>query len=307
MNTIEKTTYRIQPSKSQHISVLLEEVIDGLSIKNGDVILDCTVNGGGHSSEIAKRYPKVRIIGLDQDGDALLRAAENISGNPTLIKTNFRHLDVALESAGVKFVDKVIFDLGLSSDQLEQSNRGFSFKRDEPLLMTFANDLGEDSVTAKDVVNSWQQDSLEAIFKGFGEERYALRFAKAIVSAREKSPIETSMQLAEIIKASAPAPYRFGKIHPATKVFQAIRMAVNGELDALSEGLEKAWQHLSINGRIAVISFHSLEDRVVKQWMKEKVSNEDAKLIFKKPVIAQSIEIEKNPRARSAKLRIIEK
>jgi 16S rRNA (cytosine1402-N4)-methyltransferase len=307
MNTIEKTTYRIHPSKSQHISVLLEEVIDGLSIKNGDVILDCTVNGGGHSSEIAKRYPKVRIIGLDQDGDALLRAAENISGNPTLIKTNFRHLDVALESAGVKFVDKVIFDLGLSSDQLEQSNRGFSFKRDEPLLMTFANDLGEDSVTAKDVVNSWQQDSLEAIFKGFGEERYALRFAKAIVSAREKSPIETSMQLAEIIKASAPAPYRFGKIHPATKVFQAIRMAVNGELDALSEGLEKAWQHLSINGRIAVISFHSLEDRVVKQWMKEKVSNEDAKLIFKKPVIAQSIEIEKNPRARSAKLRIIEK
>lgn len=307
MNTIEKTTYRIQPSKSQHISVLLEEVIDGLSIKNGDVILDCTVNGGGHSSEIAKRYPKVRIIGLDQDGDALLRAAENISGNPTLIKTNFRHLDVALESAGVKFVDKVIFDLGLSSDQLEQSNRGFSFKRDEPLLMTFANDLGEDSVTAKDVVNSWQQDSLEAIFKGFGEERYALRFAKAIVSAREKLPIETSMQLAEIIKASAPAPYRFGKIHPATKVFQAIRMAVNGELDALSEGLEKAWQHLSINGRIAVISFHSLEDRVVKQWMKEKVSNEDAKLIFKKPVIAQSIEIEKNPRARSAKLRIIEK
>lgn len=307
MNTIEKTTYRIQPSKSHHVSVLLEEVISGLSIENGDTFLDCTVNGGGHSSEIAKRYPKVRIIGLDQDGDALLRAAENISGNPTLIKTNFRHLDVALQSAGVKFVNKVLFDLGLSSDQLEQSNRGFSFKKDEPLLMTFANDVGEDSVIAKDVVNNWQQDSLEAIFKGFGEERYALRFAKAIVSAREKTPIETSMQLAEIIKASAPAPYRFGKIHPATKVFQAIRIAVNGELDALSEGLEKAWQSLAINGRIAVISFHSLEDRVVKQWMKEKVSNEEAKLIFKKPVIAQSVEIENNPRARSAKLRIIEK
>lgn len=299
--------------ESVHKTVLLNETIDGLDLKNGATVIDGTFGGGGHSLEICKRFRDIKIIAIDQDASAFRKAEgkfKDIKCNIEFINTNFRSINkVAKEK-----VDGIILDLGLSSDQLENSGRGFSFLKDEPLLMQmkFAkkskkeNPSSED-ITAYEVVNTWEEKNLADIIYGFGEERFSRRIAKGIVEARKKSKIETTFDLVKIIESSVPAVYRRGKIHCATKTFQAIRIAVNDELGALSEGLEKGFEVLKEGGRMSVISFHSLEDRVVKRFFKQKEKEDRAKLINKKPIIATKEEIIINNRSRSAKLRILEK
>lgn len=299
-----------------HRTVLLHSSIEGLGIREGDIFIDCTINGGGHSLAVAEKHAKgVKIIGLDVDRDAIERSQkklEKANANFKLVQDNFRNLDAILaklqKSGFIREpkADKILFDLGWSSNQFELSGKGFSFMKDEPLLMN----LGEKSdavATAREIVNEWEEEVIANILFGYGEEKFSRRIARAIVKEREKHPIESTAQLADIIGKSVPAFYRNGRTHAATKSFQALRIAVNDELGALREGIAKAFEALRPGGRMALISFHSIEDRIVKQFMREKASADLGKLITKKPIIATKDELRENPRARSAKLRIIEK
>jgi 16S rRNA (cytosine1402-N4)-methyltransferase len=291
-----------------HKSVLLKEMVDGLDIHEGDVIVDCTLNTGGHSEYALKNYKGVKVIGIDADSGAIKKAEKRLSKfdkSFEAFKSNFRNLDKVLDKAKIEKVDGFMFDLGWSSDQLEISGRGFSFQRDEPLQMSY--NAEENEVTAETVVNEWSEETLKSILKGFGEESFSGRIARAIVEAREIAPIKTTEQLKEIVWHAVPGFTRNKKTHPATRTFQAIRIAVNDEFGALSEGLDKAFDRLKVGGRIAVISFHSLEDRIVKVWTKELVAEGKAILINKKPIVSGDEELKENPRARSAKLRIIQK
>lgn len=291
-----------------HKSVLLQETIEGLNLKQGSVVLDATFGGGGHTLEVCKNYEGVEVVALDQDNSTWERAKDKFKGfKVSFYNENFRNLDKALKKEGVTEVDGIIFDLGLSSDQLEVSLRGFSFMKDEPLMMTMKENPGREDLTAKDVVNSWSEENLAKILRGYGEENFAGRIARAIVEAREEKEIESTFQLVEIIRSVVPAFYRKGKTHFATKTFQAIRMAVNDELRALQEGLEKGVVALKSGGRMSVISFHSGEDRVVKNIFKNLAKEGKIKLINKKPIVPGKVELKENKRARSAKLRIIEK
>jgi 16S rRNA (cytosine1402-N4)-methyltransferase len=291
--------------ESVHKTVLLKETIDGLNLSGNlvsgeKIVVDCTFGGGGHSREVLKRFPKVKIIALDQDKNAWRNNDARISFH----NENFRDLDKVLK--GEK-IDGIIFDLGLSSDQLENSGRGFSFMKDEPLLMTMKENPSPEDLTAIDIVNGWSEKSLADIIYGYGEERYARRIAKAIVDTRQKTEIHTTFDLVKIIESAVPGMYRKGRLHFATKTFQALRIAVNDELGALQAGLEKGFNALKIGGRMLVISFHSLEDRVVKKFYKDKQKKKEAILINKKIIEANAEEIKNNPRSRSAKLRILEK
>ncbi len=300
----------IRGRRGVHKSVLLQEVVDGLDIQKGDIVVDATLNGGGHSKEVFKRYgDSIELIGIDADQTAIDRAKINIGirSNFTPVCENFRNLDRALSQAGKDAADRYIFDLGLSSDQLESSGRGFSFKHEEPLSMTFSVEAERDSVTAERIVNDWNEESVEAILKGYGEESFARKIAKGIVGARKEGEIRTTSELVEIIKSATPVWYHKRKTHPATKTFQALRIATNDEVNALEEGLSKSFEHLNSGGRIAVISFHSIEDRVVKQFFKKIAVEGRGKLVNKKPIIPTREEALDNPRARSSKLRIIEK
>lgn len=301
-----------------HESVLLQESIDGLDLKEGDIYLDATTGSGGHMEEVWKRMKnKVILCGIDADEMSIAIAKEKLElsgAKPLLTVLNFRDIDKAPEILGVNRPTKILFDLGWSSDQFEPSEggkeRGFSFKRDEPLIMTFKAEIREEDTTAYDVVNRWNEESLADVIYGYGEERYARRIAKRIVEAREKNTIKTSLELAEIIKSAVPIFYRFGRIHPATRTFQAIRIAVNDELRALEEGLEKGFGILESGGRMAVISFHSLEDRIVKRFFKSKEESGEGDYPEeggKKPIAPSDEEVERNPRSRSAKLRILQK
>ena len=314
-----------------HRTVLLNEAIDGLNLSPKSLVIDATFGGGGHSLEMCKRYSGIKIIALDQDKSAFGKAEgkfKDLNCDITFVNENFRQLD-HLENFGafaledirtgnprrLNFlngpVDAIIFDLGLSSDQLENSGRGFSFLKDEPLIMTMKENPTQEDVTAKDVVNTWSEKSLADIIYGYGEEKYSRRIAKGIVETREKKKIETTFDLVKIIEDAVPAVYRRGripkKLHCATRTFQAIRIAVNDELGALNDGLEKGFKILKNGGRMSVISFHSLEDRIVKRFFREKVEKGIAKLINKKVILASDEEIRNNPRSRSAKLRILEK
>jgi 16S rRNA (cytosine1402-N4)-methyltransferase len=299
-------------------------------------VIDGTFGGGGHSLEICKRYPNVKIIALDQDKSAFTKAEhkfKDLKCDITFINANFRNIDgknmvqnsqiknfgkYALGDIGqgthfsqnplsVNSVDGIIFDLGLSSDQLENSERGFSFMKDEPLLMTMKENPLPEDITAQDIVNTWSEESLAEIIHGYGEERFSRRIARGVVVAREKAKIETTFDLVKIIESVVPGVYKRGKLHCATRTFQALRIAVNDELGALSEGLEKGFKFLKKGGRIAVISFHSLEDRVVKRFYKKRVEEGEARLINKRVILASDMEVKSNPRSRSAKLRILEK
>lgn len=289
-----------------HKAVLLNETIRALDLHDGDVVLDATLGGAGHA-EAMLQAARIRLIGLDADPEALVRAGERLNAyehEATLVASNFRVVGSVLEELGIKQLDKALFDLGLSSDELELSGRGFSLQRDEPLSMAF--DPSQE-LTAADLLRYLDAQKLADIFRVYGEERYAMRIARQIVEVRELSPIETTGQLRDAVIASVPAVYARGRIHPATKVFQALRIAVNDELGALREGLAAAWQHLKPGGRLAVISFHSLEDRIVKQFMRDKAQAEEGVLLSKKPIPPSEEEVRANPRARSAKLRAIEK
>ncbi len=291
-----------------HKTVLLQETIDGLDIKTGYTIVDCTLNNGGHTIEILKRFgSNVNVIGIDADQSAIDRAEKRIGKRENFLTAcdNFRNLDSVLASFGQDKVAGFIFDLGLSSDQLESSGRGFTFQKDEQLSMTFGLAGGE--VNAKQIVNDWGEDTIATILSGYGEESFAPKIAKAIVHARKQKMIETTFELVVIIKSAVPIWYQKRKTHPATKTFQALRMAVNDEVSALEEALEKSFKHLKADGRIAIISFHSIEDRIVKKFFREKAKSGEGKLITKKPIVSTREEISENPRSRSAKLRIIEK
>lgn len=294
-----------------HQSVLLHEVITYLDIKKGDAVLDGTINGGGHSKAMCELIgSKGKLIGIDQDKEALARATKALSqcnAPHFLIQENFRNLDRVLLSTGMKTVDKILLDLGFSSFQIETSGRGFSFQKDEPLLMTLKASPQPEDLTAEEIVNTWEEEHIADIIYGFGEERFSRRIAKGIVSAREKKRITTTGELARIIIESVPERLRSGKIHPATKTFQALRITVNDELGALTEGLEKGIRALSPGGRMAVISFHSLEDRIVKNTFRQKQKEGIVSILTKKPLVPSREEIGENKRARSAKLRVIEK
>lgn len=291
-----------------HIPVLLHETIDSLEIKDGDVYVDCTLGAGGHISEVCKRFgKKVRLIGMDADKLALDRAETKLSTyacTAKLYKENFRNLDNVLEKSGIEKGDKFLFDLGTSSNQIEESGRGFSFMRDEPLLMTLDDSPTEETLTAYEIVNSWPEKELADLIFHYGEDRLSRRIAKAIVAFRKNEKITSSSQLADVIEEAIG---RRGKIHPATRTFQALRIQVNEELSVLEEGLKQAWMHLNEEGRIAVITFHSLEDRIVKKYFQSLEKEGLAKNIFKKPLIPKREEIVENPRSRSAKLRVIKK
>jgi 16S rRNA (cytosine1402-N4)-methyltransferase len=293
-----------------HKTVLLHHSIDGLDIHKGDVV-DGTLGGGGHSEEIARRFGgDVVLIGIDMDKKALERSEERISKitpHALFFQDNFRNIDKVLEKAGKTHADRILLDIGLSSDQFEVSGRGFSFRKNEPLLMTFADDPNEHQFTAWTIVNEWAEESIADIIYGYGEERFSRRIARRIVEERAQKPINTTFELVQVIESSVPFFYRKGKIHPATKTFQALRIAVNDELGALKEALKKGVELLNSKGRMAVISFHSLEDRIVKHYFRELEQEGKVLVITKRAIVPNEEEIALNPRSRSSKLRIIEK
>lgn len=297
----------METTTTLHKPVLLHESIEGLHLAPGATVFEGTVGLGGHSEVICKTIGSTGLfIGTDADKESLELADARLRDQPCkriLACDNFRNMDQVLENAGVKSVDAILLDIGLSSRQLEVAPRGFSFQRDEPLLMTFRSE-GE-GLTAREIVNEWAEESIADIIYGYGEEHAARRIAHAIVEARTRKPIETSAELADIVKQGVPGILRTGRIHPATKTFQALRIAVNDELGALREGLAKGFALLAPKGRMAVISFHSLEDRIVKEFFKERAKEDIATPATKKPITPSEEELEANPRARSAKLRII--
>lgn len=294
--------------QSTHRSVLLHEAVELLAIQPDDTVVDATLGGAGHARAIAERLGKEgTLIGIDADHDAILRAREkleDVAPKVHLVEANFRDLSAQLGKLEITEVDKMLFDLGWSSFQLD-AGRGFSLKSDEPLLMTYSTELG--ALTAQTIVNEWAEESLADIIFGWGEERYSRRIAKCIVERRATKPFTTARELAEAIYAAVPPRYRHGKIHPATRTFQALRIAVNDELGSLTQGLADGWRHLAQGGRIAVITFHSIEDRLVKQTFKQWEEAGEGKRITKKPLSPGKEEVASNPRARSAKLRVAEK
>ena len=305
-----------------HISVLLQECLDGLHIKPDGIYVDGTLGGAGHSSQIAARLTTGRLIGIDRDPKALKAAGERLApyaDRVTLVHSNFSQLDEVLENLGIEGVDGILLDLGVSSPQLDEAERGFSYMADAPLDMRMNS---EDSLTAHEVVNTWPKEELRRILYEYGEERYAPQIAAAIDRRRSQKPIETTLELVDVIRSAMPPAALREKQHPAKRSFQAIRIAVNDELGAVGRVLEVAVPKLNRKGRLAIITFHSLEDRLVKNGMAANAkgctcppnfpvcicgNKPKVKLISKKPIVSGSEELERNPRARSAKLRVCEK
>ncbi len=294
-----------------HTSVLYDECLEALNISPGKVVIDGTFGAGGHSLGIAKLIGKKgTLISFDQDGEVFEKPIVDELKKLTNfipVVANFRDMEKEVLTRGIDSVDGVLLDLGLSSTQLELSGRGFSFQRDEPLHMTFSDKPGEQLITAEVIVNEWQEGVIADILFGFAEETFSRKIAKAIVEAREKSRIVTTGQLVDIIKSSVPGWYQRGRTNPATRTFQALRMAVNDEMGSTEDGIRAAHKMLKKEGRLAVISFHSIEDRLVKNTLKEIFESYGGKILTKKPIIAKDEETSSNPRSRSAKLRIIEK
>ena len=305
-----------------HVSVLLDASIDALNIRPDGIYVDGTLGGGGHSREIASRLTTGHLIGIDRDETALAAAGERLApfmDRVTLVHSNFCEMDSVIRSLGYPGVDGVLLDLGVSSPQLDESSRGFSYMADAPLDMRM--DRG-DTLTAYQVVNEWSYEELKRILFDYGEERYAPLIAGAICRRREQKPIATTLELVDIIRGSVPPAALREKQHPAKRSFQAIRIAVNDELGAVSKAMEAAIPMLNPGGHLAVITFHSLEDRIVKSAMAEAArgctcppsfpvcvcgKKPKVKLLSRKPVLPGPEELEENPRARSAKLRVCEK
>ena len=309
-------------TEPKHISVLLEECIENLDIKPEGIYVDGTLGLGGHSYQIASRLTTGRLIGIDRDATAIERAGrrlEPFKDRVTLVHGNFCDVAAILDELGIDFVDGMLFDLGVSSPQLDEIERGFSYMGDAPLDMRMNK---SDRLTAKEVVNSYSEDQLNRIFWDYGEERYARRITAAILKNREKAPIESTLQLVDIIKSALPAPALREKQHPAKRCFQAIRIAVNDELGAVEQMMETAPDKLNVGGRLCVISFHSLEDRIVKLGIARRENGctcpreapictcgfvKTLRSVSRKPILPGEEETENNPRARSAKLRVAER
>ncbi len=309
-------------SEFYHVSVLLQECLDGLSIKPDGIYVDGTLGGAGHSSQIVGRLSTGRLIGIDRDPVALRAAGERLRDfekNVTLVHSNFCEITNVLDSLNIEAVDGILLDLGVSSPQLDDAVRGFSYMADAPLDMRM--DSG-DALTAEIIVNTWSYEELRRILFDYGEERYAPQIAAAICRRREQSPVKTTLELVDIIRSAMPAAALREKQHPAKRSFQAIRIAVNDELGAVRKVMDAAINRLKPGGRLAIITFHSLEDRIVKNAMAEAAKGctcppsfpvcvcgktPQVKLITRKPIVATEQELEANPRARSAKLRVCEK
>ena len=309
-------------SEFHHVSVLLEECIEGLNIKPDGIYVDGTLGGAGHSSVIASKLTTGRLIGIDRDPVALKAAGERLApfgDRVTLVHSNFCEMDTALDGLGITGVDGILLDLGVSSPQLDDGQRGFSYMADAPLDMRMN---GEDALDAKQIVNQWPYEELKRILYDYGEERFAPWIAAAICKRREEREIETTLELVDIIRSAMPPAALREKQHPAKRSFQAIRIAVNDELGSVERVMKKAIPLLKKGGRLAVITFHSLEDRIVKQAMAEAAKGctcppefpvcvcgkkPQVKLITRKPIVSGEEELERNPRARSAKLRVCEK
>ncbi len=305
----------------KHISVLLEETVDSLNLNNNSIAVDCTLGYAGHSSEILKRIKSGYLFAFDQDSEAIRYSTDRLNKvgtNFTIIKSNFVHLEEKLREVTDKKVDAIMFDLGVSSPQLDEAERGFSYHNDSKLDMRMDQDA---KLSAYEVVNEYPRHELVNIFEKYGEDKFAKNIAKKIVEYREEKNIETTLELVEIIKTAVPMKFRKDK-HPGRQIFQAIRIEVNKELDVIRPALDQALNLLNVNGRVAVITFHSLEDRLVKKYFKEKCLIDpkvkglpniplenlpDYKLVVNKAIEPSKEEIEINPRARSAKLRVIEK
>ena len=305
-----------------HVSVLLQECLDGLNIRPDGIYVDGTLGGAGHSSQIAARLTTGRLIGIDRDPVALRAAGERLKpfgDRVTLVHANFCQIADVLRDLGISGVDGILMDLGVSSPQLDDAARGFSYMADAPLDMRMN---GEDHLTAKDVVNTWSYEELRRILYDYGEERYAPQIAGAICRRRESAPIETTLELVDIIRSAMPPAALREKQHPAKRSFQAIRIAVNDELGSVEKVMVDAIPCLNPGGRLAVITFHSLEDRIVKNGMANAArgctcppnfpvcvcgNKPKVKLISRKPIVAGNEELEANPRSRSAKLRVCEK
>ena len=309
-------------SEFYHISVLLQECLDGLNIKPDGIYVDGTLGGAGHSGQIVRRLTTGRLIGIDRDPVALAAAGERLKpfeNNVTLVHSNFCDMAQVLEDLQIPGVDGILLDLGVSSPQLDDGARGFSYMADAPLDMRMNS---QDQLTARTVVNTWSQEELKRILYTYGEERYAPQIAAAICRRREQQPIETTLELVDVIRSAMPPAALREKQHPAKRSFQAIRIAVNDELGAVEKIMKDAISLLNPGGRLAIITFHSLEDRIVKTAMAEAAKGctcppsfpvcvcgkkPKVKLISRKPIIAGDEELEANPRARSAKLRVCEK
>ena len=305
-----------------HVSVLLDECLEGLAIRPDGIYVDGTLGGAGHSLQIARRLTSGRLIGIDRDRVALAAAQkrlEEVQDRATLVHANFREMDRVIQELGIPGVDGILLDLGVSSPQLDDSERGFSYMAEAPLDMRMN---GQDVLDAGQVVNTYSYEQLKRILYDYGEERYAPQIASAICRRREEKTIETTLELADIIRSAMPASALREKQHPAKRSFQAIRIAVNDELGAVEEVMNKAVDLLNPGGRLAVITFHSLEDRIVKSAMAEAAKGcicppefpvcvcgrkPRVKLITRKPITSAQEELDRNPRARSAKLRICEK
>jgi len=308
--------------EAKHYSVLLNECIDNLNIKPEGIYLDGTLGLGGHSYEIASRLTTGRLVGIDRDETAIERAGKRLAtfgDRVTLVHGNFSDAAAILDSLGIEGVDGMLFDLGVSSPQLDEAQRGFSYMADAPLDMRMD---GSDSLSAYDVVNRWDEERLSRILFDYGEERYARRISRAIVRRREQKAIETTLELVDIIKGAMPAPALREKQHPAKRSFQAIRIAVNDELGAIAAMMDTAPDRLNKGGRLCVISFHSLEDRIVKAGIAARENGctcpreapvctcgfvKTLKSVHRKPVLPSPEELEVNPRSRSAKLRVAER
>ena len=309
-------------SEFYHVSVLLEECIEGLAIKPDGIYVDGTLGGAGHSSQIAAQLTTGRLIGIDRDPVALKAAGERLKpyeDRVTLVHSNFCEIKQVLQDLNIDGVDGILLDLGVSSPQLDDGERGFSYMADAPLDMRMNC---EDSLTAHTVVNTWPQEELKRILYTYGEERYAPQIAAAICRRRAERPIETTLELVDIIRSAMPAAALREKQHPAKRSFQAIRIAVNDELGSVEKVMQDAIPALNPGGRLAIITFHSLEDRIVKQGMAEAAKGctcppnfpvcvcgkkPRVKIISRKPITSTEEELERNPRARSAKLRVCEK
>jgi 16S rRNA (cytosine1402-N4)-methyltransferase len=307
----------------EHTTVLLDEAVNGLNIKPDGIYVDCTLGGAGHSSLIlSKLTDNGKLFAFDQDEVAIQNAKEKLSvygEQLTIIKSNFLYLKEELEQLGIEKVDGVLYDLGVSSPQLDTPERGFSYHHDAPLDMRMDNDA---DISAYDVINHWSYEDLVRIFFRYGEEKFSKQIARKIEARREIKPIETTFELVELIKEGIPAPARRKGGHPAKRIFQAVRIAVNDELAVFEKSLQKAIDILNPEGRISVITFHSLEDRICKAAFKKASETPDLphglpiipeefkpilKLITRKPILPSEEELEHNNRARSAKLRIAEK
>ncbi|NPB06801.1 MAG: 16S rRNA (cytosine(1402)-N(4))-methyltransferase RsmH [Aquificae bacterium] len=289
-----------------HVPVLLNEVLSYLSNEKGGVVVDCTVGLGGHAEALLSSDEELFLIGIDRDEEALEKAQERLKpfeGRFALYKASFDQLDEVLNQEGVNEVRGFLFDLGVSMLQLK-GGRGFSFNDESFLDMRMDK---EQRKTAYAVVNEYPEKELARIIREYGEERYARAIARAIARARKEKPIETAKELAEVVASAVPPAYRYGRIHPATRTFQAIRIEVNRELESLREALPKTLPFLKRGGRVAVISFHSLEDRIVKHFFKEKEREGVLRVLTKKPVTPSEEEVKRNPASRSAKLRVAEK